>query len=74
MPRGEDHTRDIEGGDIMTLTGEIIKMTVLSGDIGAVSPPSPPVPARGDHYTGEISDVGHSIYMTVNTMEKEDID
>lgn len=58
----------------MTLTGEIIKMTVLSGDIGAVSPPAPPVPARGDHYTGEISDVGHSRYLTIYTMTKEEIE
>lgn len=58
----------------MTLTGEIIKMTVLSGDIGAVSPPAPPVPARGDHYTGQLSDVGHSRYLTIYTMTKEDIE
>ncbi len=58
----------------MTLTGEIIKMTVLSGDIGAVSPPSPPVPARGDHYTGSISDVGHGRYLTIYTMTKEEIE
>lgn len=58
----------------MTLTGEIIKMTVLSGDIGAVSPPSPPVPARGDHYTGQLSDVGHSRYLTIDTMTKEEIE
>lgn len=58
----------------MTLTGEIIKMTVLSGDIGAVSPPAPPVPARGDHYTGQLSDVGHSRYLTIDTMTKEEIE
>lgn len=58
----------------MTITGEIIKMTVLSGDIGAVSPPAPPAPTRGDHYVGALSDVGHSIYMNVETKEKEDID
>lgn len=33
-----------------------------------------PVPARGDHYVGQLSDVGHSIYMDVETKEKEDID
>ena len=37
MPRGEGDTRNIKGGDIMTLTGEIIKMTVLSGDMETVS-------------------------------------
>lgn len=58
----------------MTLTGEIIKMTVLSGDIGAVSPPDPPAPTRGDHYTGQLSDVGHSRYLTIDTMTKEEIE
>lgn len=36
--------------------------------------PTPPTPSHGNYYTGEISDVGHSIYTTVYTMEKEDID
>ena len=35
----------------MTLTGEIVTKTVLSGDIGRVTPaPAPPAPTRGDHY------------------------
>lgn len=33
-----------------------------------------PVPTRGNHYVGALSDVGHSIYMNVETKEKEDID
>lgn len=40
----------------------------------APTPPTPPTPSHGNYYTGEISDVGHSIYLTVDTMEKEDID
>lgn len=36
--------------------------------------PTPPTPSHSSYYTGHISDVGHSIYTTVHTMEKEDID
>lgn len=36
--------------------------------------PTPPTPSHGNYYTGKISDVGHSIYTTVHTMKKEDID
>ena len=36
--------------------------------------PTPPTPSHSSYYTGHISDVGHSIHLTVDTREKEDID
>ncbi len=38
----------------MTISGNIIIKTVLSGDIGKAYP-SPPVPSRGDHYTDQLN-------------------
>ena len=46
---------------------------IYDGVIPPEPEPEPPAPSRGDHYTGQLTDSGHSRYITLWIMEKEDI-